>query len=149
MRKITFVLVFALAAASIGCAYTTVKPATEGTRGFRYYEAKPLLVVTDSSTSVVFIPNPDKAYAVRYIAFLSKHEITLKMKEGWWFEEVNDKTDPSEFVKGLISLGKEAIQAAVSAAKAASDPVDGKLVGVYEFVFDGNGKLTKMKKLPL
>jgi hypothetical protein len=146
--------VFALVATTLlcasGCAFTTVKPAGPGTYGFRYYEAKPLLIVTATATSVVFIPNPDKAYAVSYYAFLAKHEVTLKMKEGWWFEEVSDKSDPTEFVKGLIALGQEAIKmAAAGAAKAASDPADGKLLGVYEFVFDDSGNIKEMKKLTL
>ena len=140
-------LVVSLVAASMGCAFTTVVPAGENTPGFRYFEAKPLLVVTKDSTRVVFVPNPDKAYAVRYYAFLSKQEITLKMKEGWWFEEVSDKRDPTVFVKGLVAIGEEAVEAGVSAAKAASESVDGNLVGVYEFVFDDQGNIERMKKL--
>lgn len=151
MYPIRHLLVLMLVFSAAGCAYTEVKRIAGNdtdTKGFRYYEAKPLLVVTDSTVQIVFVPNLDRAYAVRYHAFLTKHEIKLTNTEGWWLKEVHEKSDPAEFIKGLIALGQEALKAAAEAgAKAASQPVAGKLVGVYQFVFDGNGNIQEMKEL--
>lgn len=73
----------------------------------------------------------------------------LTITDGVFFKEIDDKQDPSELVKGLVTLGQEAIKAASSAAKAASDETSGKAVGVHEFVFDETGTLTRMKELDL
>lgn len=132
------------------CAWVSVKPVkptdTE-TNGFRYYDTKPLLVVTDTNTQVIFVPNYSRAYSLSFGAFMSKHDITLETKDGTFFTKIDDKQDPAEFLKGLVALGQDAIKAAGQAAKAASDPVAGKLVALYDFVFDANGVFQKLNKI--
>ena len=151
MRSTRTLLALTVAALLAGCAITTVKPIAGNdtkTKGFRYYEAKPLLIVTQDGAQIVFIPNLDRAYAIQYRAFMTKHEIKLTMTEGWWYKEIHEKSDPADFIKGLIALGQEALEAATAAgAKAALDPVAGKLVGIYEFRFDGQGNIQTMHRL--
>lgn len=144
---------FAVALAAMvlgGCAWVRVMPISaedRTTSGFRYYDAKPLLVVTDTNTQVIFVPNYSKPYAVRFGAFLAKHDLKLTITDGVFFKEVDDKQDPAEFLKGLFAIGQEAIKAASSAAKAASDPVGGKLKSLYEFQFDNQGNFTGLKDI--
>ena len=151
MRLTRTLLALTVATLLAGCAITTVTPVARDdtkTKGFRYYEAKPLLIVTQDSAQIVFVPNLDRAYAIQYRAFMTKHEISLTMTEGWWYKEIHEKSDPAEFIKGLIALGREALETATAAgAKAASDPVSGKLVGIYEFRFDGQGNIQTMHQL--
>jgi hypothetical protein len=133
-----------------GCAWTTVTPVAKDDRttpGFRYYDAKPLLLVTKTNTQIVFVPNYSRPYAVSFGAFLAKHEMKLTITDAVFFKEIDDKQDPSELVKGLIALGQDALKAAASAASAASDAVAGELVAVYEFKFDDNGNITAMKQV--
>jgi hypothetical protein len=133
-----------------GCAWVSVKPIPGSdltTKGFRYYDAKPLLVVTDTNTQVIFVPNYSRAYAVRFGAFLAKHDFKLTIADGVFFKEVDDEQDPAEFLKGLVTLGQEALKAASSAAKAASDPVGGKLVAIYEFEFNDRGDIVGLRDL--
>lgn len=137
-----FVLGSFLLAVLSGCAWTIVKPIAGSdriTEGFRYYDTKPLLVVTDSSTQVIFVPNYSRAYAVKYGAFLSKHDVKLTIADGAFFKEIDDKQDPTELVKGLVALGQEAMKSLATVAKAASEPISGKLVAMYEFNFDSEG----------
>jgi hypothetical protein len=39
--------------------------------------------------------------------------------------------NPAEFIKGLVTLGQEAVKTLAPAAKAASEPVSGKLIAIY------------------
>jgi hypothetical protein len=95
------------------------------------------------------VPNYSKPYAVRFGAFLAKHDMKLTIKEGAFFSEIDDKQDPSELVKGLIALGQDALKAASSTAKAAADQTAGKLIVIYEFKFDEQGNLIGLKKLDM
>ena len=143
-------VVIAVIASMSGCAWVSVKPIAgtdTKTKGFRYYDVKPLLVVTVTNAEIVYVPNYSKAYAVRFGAFLAKHDMKLTITDGAFFKEVDSKQDPAEFLKGLVSLGQEAIKAASSAAKAASGPTGGKLVAIYEFEFSTDGSITGMKPL--
>lgn len=135
-----------------GCAWTTVQPIKgddRETNGFRYYDPKPLLVVTETTTQIIFVPNYSRPYAVRFGAFLSKHDMKLTIADGAFFKEIDDKQDPTELIKGLIALGQDALKAASSAAKAAADQTAGKLTGIYEFVFDQQGNITELKRWKL
>lgn len=134
----------------IGCAWTTVEPIKADdrkTEGFRYFDPKPLLVVTDTNTQIVYVPNYSKAYAVRFGAFLAKHDMKLTIADGAFFKEIDDKQDPTEFIKGLVALGQDALKAASSAAKAAADATAGQLVSIYEFEFDEFGNIKGLHQL--
>jgi hypothetical protein len=134
-----------------GCAYTTAKPvpfADRDTKGFRVYEPKPLLLVTDKTTQVVFVPNFDRGYAVRFGAFLSKNDITLKTTEGA-LTEVTSHIDTTAALTLLQTLGQTALQQ-VDKLKALGASVDGKIPGmegVYDFEFDVAGRFTGLKRL--
>jgi hypothetical protein len=150
--NIRILIIFSLAIFITGCAWTTVTPILANdreTKGFRYYDPKPLLVVTDTNTQIVFVPNYSRPYAITFGAFLSKHDMKLTIADGAFFKELDDKQDPTELVKGLIALGQDALKAASSAAKAAADATGGKAVGIYEFVFDNEGNIVRLKKLDL
>jgi len=134
-----------------GCAYTTAKPVDftdRDTKGFRVYEPRPLLVVTDKSTQVVFVPNFDRGYAVRFGAFLSKNDITLKTTEGA-LTEISSNIDTTAALTLFQTLGQTALQQ-VDKLKALGATVEGKIPsmeGVFDFEFDAAGRFTGLKKL--
>lgn len=137
---------------AISCAWVEVEPIRgdeANTMGFRFYESKPILVVTDSNTQIVFVPNYSRAYAVRFGAFLAKHDLTLET-DGVFLKKVVSTQDPAEIIKGLIAVSRDVLkEAAKVGATAASEPVSGRVIAVYDFVFDEDGNIRELNKLEL
>lgn len=138
-----------------GCAETTITPIdyadrSPKTRGLRVYDPKPLLVVTSNNTSVVFVPDFNRAYAVTFHAFLSKNNVTIKTTDGA-LTELSSDLDTTQILSFFESLGKEALAQAKD-LKALGTSVDGTIPdkqGVYEFVFDQSGSFVGLKKIAI
>lgn len=133
-----------------GCAATTAVPIAPGdrtTKGFRIYDPKPMLLVTNKSTQVFFVPSYDRAYAVRFWAFLAKNDLTLKTADGA-MTELGSHIDTTATLTLFQTLGQEALKQ-VDKLKALGSNVDGTLTGkegLYEFEFDANGKFAGLKR---
>ena len=153
MKYIRIAFVVGITFFATGCtSWVTVQPLKADdreTNGFRFYEAKPLLVVTDTNTQIIYVPNYSRPYSVQFGTFLAKHDIVLET-DGALLKKIEDKTDPTEFIKGLIALGGQALtEAFKKSAAAASEPVSGKVIAVYDFIFDDKGNIMELKKLDM
>ena len=133
-----------------GCAATSAVPvpyADRATEGFRVYDPKPMLLVTSKSAQIVFIPNLDRGYAVRFWAFLAKNDITLKTTDGA-MTELSSHLDTTAALTLLQTLGQEALKQ-VDKLKALGGPVDGTIPGkegLYEFQFNERGEFRGLKR---
>jgi hypothetical protein len=134
-----------------GCAGTTSTPVAYGdrkTEGFRIYDPKPLLVVTNKTAQVVFVPNFNRGYAVRFYAYLSKNDVTLKTADGA-MTELGSHLDTTAALTLFQTLAQEALKQ-VDKLKALGSAVDGTITGkegLYEFEFDDNGRFVGFKKI--
>ena len=135
-----------------GCAYVTAQPLTgpndTTTSGIRVHEVKPILVISNQTVEVKFIPNPDRGYAIKFGAFLAKNNVTLEL-ENSVFKKITADMDSTRFVQFLETVGKAAIENAGPLA-ALGGPAEGdapRSVWIYEFVFDGEGGIKELKLL--
>src|SRR6266851_1161398 len=67
------------------CAYATAVPVDYNSNkdGFRVYDVKPILIVTNAAITVQLIPNYNKAYAVQFGAFLARQEFGFEANMGF------------------------------------------------------------------
>ncbi len=139
--------VAALSAVLGGCAYTVVYPIDANNRtaqGIRYYEVKPLLVVTKETADIKFVPNPDKAYAVQFGAFLAKNDFSIDL-EGGMLKKLGSNQDTSA---GVADLLKQAATKFLPITALESKGAEAPVVAIYEFVFR-DGELVRLKRVPL
>lgn len=158
-RQLRRMLIGFLALSLSGCAWTKAVPVDYDdhskwfklrTEGFRVYEPKPLLIVTDANSKIVFVPNFNRGYAVQFGTFLAKNDIELNVDDGVLVKVVS-KQDSTNFLKLIQALGEKALEQAGKLA-ALGDTVEGTIpgkVGVYEFLFDAQGNFTGIRKIPL
>ena len=153
------VLVFALSA----CAWADVKPIgyqDRSSEGVRVYDPKPLLIVTPAkydkegkqisagSTTLTFIPDYTRGYAVTFGTFLAKNKASVQIKEGILTQFDSDQ-DTTGLLSLLQSLGSEALKNVDKLAalgEEISSAIPG-LDGIYEFVFDENGTFIGLRKI--
>ncbi len=140
----------ALAAASIssGCAYVTAQPVKPGDKinGIRIYDVKPLLVVTGETVKVELVPNYNKAYALRFGAFLAKNDFQAQMTNGV-LTSVHANMDTTaiiDVIKALVDKIPEGFsgQGAAAATGGLKDRFQ-----VYDIVFDDDGNLVGLRPL--
>jgi hypothetical protein len=131
-----------------GCAYTSAVPVAyndTSTWGVRVYDVKPILLVYDNSTQIQFVPNYNRAYAVKFGVFLAKNDFKLALDNGT-ITEVDSKLDSTDFINLLTTIAPNLIPTPpgqLSGANAGGD----HLHGVYDFVFDDAGNLVGLQKL--
>ena len=131
------------------CAGTTAIPVSSDdikTEGFRYAETKPILIVTSDGPEVVFIPNKDRQYAVRFYAFLAKNKSSMHLSNGM-LTQIDADLDTTKIID-LLSQVLDKI-APDATDNAAVEVGGGDLLQVYDFVFDGNGNLIGLRKLTI
>lgn len=152
MRAIQ-VMVMALTAGSMcsACASTIAAPvsfADRETKGFRVYDPKPMLLVTNKNAQVFFVPNYSRGYSVRFWAFMSKNDLTLKTADGA-MTELGSHIDTTATLTLFQTLAQEALKQ-VDKLKALGSNVEGTITGeegLYEFLFDANGNFTGLGRV--
>lgn len=133
-----------------GCAYVTAQPVKPGDRinGIRVYDVKPLLVVTGESVTVQMVPNYNRAYALRFGAFLAKNHFQAAMNNGV-LTSVNANLDSTDFIEVLTAL-IDKLPGPESLAEPASPKSGGGIKDrfqVYDIVFDQDGNLVGLRPL--
>ena len=68
--------------------------------GIRIYDVKPLLVVSGTNVTLQYVPNYNRAYALRFGAFLAKNDFDASIANGL-LTKVNANMDSTEFIKVL------------------------------------------------
>ena len=149
VRRVVFAA-GALAAASIssGCAYVTAQPVKPGDKinGIRIYDVKPLLVVTGETVTVAIVPNYNRAYALRFGAFLAKNQFKANMTNGVLSSvDANmDTTAIIDLIKALVD--KIPVGFSGQGAAAATGGIKDRFQ-VYDIVFDDDGNLVGLRPL--
>lgn len=134
-----------------GCAWTKVEPIAYDDRktdGVRVYDPKPILIVTETTTTVTMLPNYNRGYAVRYGQFLSKNKVNLQVKEGL-ITQIESDADTTGLLSLFQALGSEAIKGIDKLAALGAEIESGipGMEGIYEFEFDTDGNFTGLKKI--
>ena len=130
-----------------GCAMTTAIPVDPNDRftwGFRVYDSKPLLLITKGAYKLVFVPNYSKAYAVRFDAFLAKNKSKVQVDNSMITGTIDVDLDSTAAIALLQDLAKQF----APQGKATTVEDTAELVAIYDFVFDENGNLQGLRKLP-
>lgn len=132
-----------------GCAYVTAQPVKPGDRinGIRIYDVKPLLVVSGESVSLQFVPNYNRAYALRFGAFLAKNDFQAAMSNGV-LTSVHANMDTTAIIELLKTLADK-IPVGPAGANAAARTAGGvkDRFQVYDIVFDDDGNLVALRPL--
>ncbi|MEM9902648.1 MAG: hypothetical protein AAF865_14975 [Pseudomonadota bacterium] len=138
---------------STACSWVSVEPITEDNadaRGVRVYDQKPLLVVSGPQVSVVMVPNPDRAYAVRFGTFLAKHDLELTTENGT-LSKISSNQDTTAFPIALVNLVTEAVKSGNPIPGAFSSTAAPRVTGadfaIFDIIFDGQGNIEKLVPL--
>jgi hypothetical protein len=141
-------LALALAGLPAGCAYVTAQPVKPGDKinGIRIYDVKPLLVVSGETVKLELVPNYNRAYALRFGAFLAKNQFKANMTNGVLTSvDANmDTTALVDVIKALVDKIPEGFSGTGPAA--ATGGIKDRFQ-VYEIVFDDDGNLTGLRPL--
>lgn len=133
-----------------GCAYVTAQPVKPGDRinGIRIYDVKPLLVVSGDNVTIQMVPNYNRAYALRFGAFLAKNDFDASISNGL-LTKVTANMDSTEFIKVITALVEK-----LPTPKGFSGPNAPETPGgikdrfqVYDIVFDDDGNLIGLQPL--
>lgn len=134
-----------------GCAYTTNVPVTANNpevEGFRHFAQKPLLVVSGGTVNTIFVPDPSRGYAMRFGAFLAKHDMKFVITNGA-LGETHSQLDATAGVSGLLDIAKTITEDALDVLPVASQSVTGSggPIRVYDIVFDASGNVTELRPI--
>jgi hypothetical protein len=137
-----------------GCAFTNVipiDPADQRTPGVRYYDVKPLLVLSSSTDKgpvwdVAFIPNFSRPYAVQFGAFLAKNDVNIEFTASGTLAKLGSNMDTTAAIE-LLKLAAERVLPAAKADRAQPRTAQVTPPIVYEFVFSDRGDLVGLRKL--
>ncbi|MEW9807207.1 hypothetical protein [Mesorhizobium marinum] len=150
MRRIAGLaaLLVALAMPAGGCAYVTAQPVRPGeqTGGIRIYDVKPLLVVSGENVTVQMVPNYNRAYALRFGAFLAKNHFQAAMTNGV-LTSVNANMDSTAFIDLLKVLAEKVPEGFSGRGQAATPGGIKDRFQVYDIVFDDAGNLVGLRPL--
>jgi hypothetical protein len=149
-RAVPGAVMLLAAALTGGCAYVTAQPVKPGDKinGIRIYDVKPLLVVSGENVTLQMVPNYNRAYALRFGAFLAKNDFDASISNGI-LTKVTANMDSTEFIKLLTALVEK-----LPAPKGFSGPGAPETPGgikdrfqVYDIVFDDEGNLVGLRPL--
>ncbi|PTX53859.1 hypothetical protein C8N43_3902 [Litoreibacter ponti] len=145
-------LIFALMAASTtACAYNYAVPITDANRkspGIRVYGTKPLLQVSASEVKVLFVPNYNEEYALRFGAFLAKNDVNIQLGPSQTLQSITAKPDGTALVTGLLDFAKEAVkQGADDLGDALFSGRTAGEVQVYDIIFNPDGSIRELRPL--
>lgn len=150
-RTAAMMLGLGAAALAGGCAWVTAQPVKPGDRinGIRIYDVKPLLVVTGEAVRLEYVPNYNRAYALRFGAFLAKNDFEASIGNGI-LSKVTANMDSTEFIKVLTALiEKLPVPGEGFSGPEAPDTKGGlkNRFQVYDIVFDDEGNLIELRPL--
>jgi hypothetical protein len=150
MRMFRVATWLAISSILSGCAYVTAVPAPPGSNveGIRIYDAKPILIVTETTTTVSLIPNYNRAYALKFGTFLAKNNVDVEWSSTGFLSKLSSDQDTT----AVVDLLKQAVQtfgpALTGTAHAAQEGGGASSrFGVYEFIFDDEGNLKGLRPL--
>ena len=127
-------------------------PAPPGSdvKGIRIYDVKPLLVVAGSKAEILLVPNYNRAYALKFGAFLAKNDVTIDFSNGF-IDNLTSKQDATAFSLKFIDVLGSAAEKGVSLFEGFSGGTAGRedSIEIYEFVFDEDGNLLEMRPTPI
>ncbi len=141
----------AIAGLASGCAYVTAQPVKPGDRinGIRIYDVKPLLVVSGDNVTVQIVPNYNRAYALRFGAFLAKNNFDASVSNGV-LTKVTANMDSTDFIKVITALIEKLPPPGEGFSGPQAPATPGGLKDrfqVYDIVFDDDGNLVGLKPL--
>jgi hypothetical protein len=150
MRKIIFPI-FAVLSLTTGCAWTTATPIDPHDverpnlfGGFVYYECKPLVALSGSSITILYVKNMSRPYAVRFGAFLAKNDVKLAFDKDCGITKVESNIDTT----GIIELLQSALDKALPDAKpAGGTAASGSIAQLYDIIFDEDGNIMRLRPL--
>ena len=140
--------VLAFAGAGSGCAYVTAQPVKPGDKinGIRIYDVKPLLVISGENVTLQFVPNYNRAYALRFGAFLAKNDFQAAVSNGI-LTSVHANMDSTAFIELLKVLAQKVPEGFSGQGGAATPGGIKDRFQVYDIVFDDAGNLVGLKPL--
>lgn len=130
-----------------GCAYVTAVPVKPGSNiaGIRIYDVKPILVVSGSSTEVKIVPNYNRAYALRFGAFLAKNNVDVTLQNGIP-SQIKAEMDTTKFID-LLEKVVDKLPAGLGLSGEAPRAGVQDRFQVYDIVFDDQGNLVGLRPL--
>lgn len=143
-------LVASLPLLASGCTWTRARPVAysdRDTTGVRVYDPKPLLIITEKSTNLVFVPDFRRGYAMQYGSLLARNETTISMDEGR-VTRLHSVHNTAELLSLIKTWGQEAIEQAdkLAALGAVSGGIPG-MEGIYELVISEEGEITALRPI--
>lgn len=102
------------------CAGLEIEKAETSSKGIRYYESSPfLLVYTDNkgglTSKIIYLPDSTKLMSVRPVSILAKNDATLKFDKGLMTQTkavVDETAIPSQVISSLGTVATSLIKAA-------------------------------------
>jgi hypothetical protein len=134
------------------CSYTTAEPvqfADRETSGFRFYEAKPLLVITPQSTNVIYVPDFERGYSAKFGAVLTKNKSNIKITNSA-LAEVEGDLDATGPLSGFFSYASTALTQGAKLGGVISETLTGGVpgkYGVFEFELDSAGRIVGLRPI--
>lgn len=139
-------LIFAVA----GCANVSAVPVKPGSpvAGIRYYDVKPLLVVSGESVTPIIVPNYNRGYALKFSTFLAKHDFEATFQSGF-LTTIKSHQDTTALPIALVELVKAAVSSGNQIGDAFANKAGGTgdRFGIYDIVFDDEGNIVGLKQL--
>ena len=151
MKRVNAITILMFGLILAGCSQTTAIPVgpEDGTKkGVRVFAPKPILIVSDKSYDIAYIPNYNKEYRIRFRAFMAKNSTNLAIQDG-----MLTGMEADLYRDTLIKFGSTALtKVDQSKTRNETTPKDikrevGENLAVYDFVFDPYGNLTGLRYL--
>jgi hypothetical protein len=134
------------------CSYTTAEPvkfADRDTDGFRFYDVKPLLVITPTNTNVIYVPDFERGYSAQLGAILTKNKSIIKINNSV-LSEVEGDLDATGPLSGFFSYASTALTEGAKLGAVISESISGGVpgrYGVFEFELDDAGQIVNLRPI--
>ena len=143
------VLIISLLVVS-GCAGINTYPArSHEPRGIRVYPQKVYLLVGETTSRLVSVPDVRNGYDIKPWAYLSKHDFAIKIEEGQ-LTELTSNQDTSgvlSFIQKVVELAATAAEPGIKALPVGDIPSALNIpVGIYELSETGVFKKVGVEK---
>lgn len=150
-RSVVIAKILLLAGLLSGCAWVTAErvPSNSTERGIRVYGMRPLIVISGSVVTVLPVPNTSEVYALRFGAFLAKHDTTVEIQQGF-LVKLQSNQDSTALAVALINLISKAVETGRSVATAFSASTSesrGNAVLIFEPIFGDDGRLIELRQV--